>query len=336
VSVGPSTLHGGELEAAATLVKRSKKIAIFSHVNPDGDSIGVGLGLRRALETLGHEVDFIISDPVPELFEYLEDLDKIKFELPEIWYDLMLVADCGDIHRVGRVYHDNEARFLATPILNIDHHDSNTCFGFVNFVDINAASSSELAFRLLERLGATIDAAAATDLLTGIINDTGSFQHSNTDDKVLAIASELRKRGANLELAAFEMFRAKPLSTAKLWGLILSTLHFDERRKIAWAYMTPEMAAKAGAATDESEGLVDYMSGIREADLAAFLKEKEPGNVRLSLRSHGLDCSRICSAFGGGGHIRAAGATFFGSIPEAETQITQVFDELCLTESPAS
>jgi phosphoesterase RecJ-like protein len=329
VTVAPDVTTGGELDNAAELVRRSKKIAIFSHVNPDGDSIGVGLGLKRGVESIGHHADFVISDKVPEVFEYLPDVERILYHLPDDRYDLLLVADCGDIHRVGRIYHDNEDRFLATPILNLDHHDSNTLFGIVNYVDITAASSSELAFRLLERLGATIDSQIATDLLTGIINDTGSFQHSNTDAKVLQIASELRRHGADLELAAFEMFRAKPISSAKLWGLILSTLHLDEQRKIAWAYMTPEMAREAGASSDESEGLVDYMSGIREAELAAFLKEKEPGNVRVSLRSHGIDCSRICSAFGGGGHIRAAGATILATIPEAKNELTRVFDELC-------
>jgi len=320
-------LTGGRLEEAADLVRKSHRIAIFSHVNPDGDSIGVGLGLKRGLATLGKEADFVISDPVPEVFEYLPSVESVLHDLPGGQYDLMLVADCGDIHRVGRIYHDNEERFLAAKILNLDHHDSNTCFGLVNYVDVTAASSSELAFRLLEQLGADVDGGTATDLLTGIINDTGSFQHSNTDAKVLQVAAELRKRGADLELAAFEMFRAKPLSTAKLWGLILSTLHLDDQRRIAWAYMTPEMAEKAGATTDESEGLVDYMSGIREADLAAFLKEKEPGNVRVSLRSHGIDCSRICAHFGGGGHIRAAGATINATIAEAEQLITAVFDD---------
>jgi bifunctional oligoribonuclease and PAP phosphatase NrnA len=327
------TLYGGELVAAAELVDRSQKIAIFSHVNPDGDSIGVGLGLKRGLTTLDREVDFVISDPVPEMFQYLPDWETIKYELPRSHYDLMLVADCGDIHRVGKIYHDNEERFLATPILNLDHHDSNTRFGHVNYVDENAASSSELAFRLLELLGAAIDKHTATDLLTGILNDTGSFQHSNTDDKVLQIASELRRRGADLELAASEMFRAKKLSTAKLWALILSTLHLDVKRRIVWAHMTPEMLKKAGATSDESEGVVDEMSGIREAKLAAFLKEKDVGTVRVSLRSHGIDCSRICAAFGGGGHIRASGATINANIADAERLITEVFDELCETGS---
>lgn len=329
-------LEGGEIDAAADLVRRSQTIAIVSHINPDGDSIGVGLGLRRGLASLGARAVFAISDPVPELFEYLPDVETILHDLPDWDYDLMLVADCGDIDRAGRIYLENRDLFARTPILNLDHHDSNTCFGTVNFVDVTAASSSELAFRLLERLGAQIDAETATDLLTGIINDTGSFQHSNTDVKVLRIAAELRKHGADLELAAFEMFRAKPLSTAKLWGFILSTLHLDPRRGIVWAHMTPEMAREAGAESDESEGLVDYMSGIREAGVAAFLKEKEPGNVRVSLRSHGIDVSRICSAFGGGGHIRAAGCSIHAPIPEAEKMITQVFDELCLSPSPES
>jgi phosphoesterase RecJ-like protein len=327
------TMTGGELGLAADLITKSKRIAIFSHVNPDGDSVGVGLGLKRGLDSLGKEVHFVISDPVPELFEYLPSVETIKHELPAGTYDLMLVADCGDIDRVGRIYNENRDRFDTTKILNLDHHDSNTCFGLVNYVDVTAASSSELAFRLLERLGAEIDSGAATSLLTGIINDTGSFQHSNTDAKVLSVAAELRIRGADLELAAFEMFRAKPFSTAKLWGLILSTLHFDAKRDIAWAYMTPEMATQSDASSSESEGLVDYMSGIREAQLAAFLKEREPGSVRVSLRSHGIDCSRICSAFGGGGHIRAAGATIEGTIAEAEKMLTAVFDEQLATAS---
>ncbi len=324
------------IDDAANLIRRSERIAIFSHVNPDGDSIGVGLGLQRGLQSLGHPADFVISDPVPEVFEYLPDVERIRHELSDDTYDLFVIADCGDIDRVGRVYHENQDRFRSTPILNMDHHDSNTCFGQVNVVDVTAASSSELAFRLLERMGAEIDADAATDLLTGIINDTGSFQHSNTDAKVLRIASELRRHGADLELAAFEMFRAKPLSTAKLWGLILSTLRLDPARHIVWAHMTPGMTGEAGAASDESEGVVDYMSGIREAQVAAFLKEKEPGNVRVSLRSHGFDVSKICATLGGGGHIRAAGATVHGSIAEAERVITEVYDRLCAKSSAES
>ena len=146
---------------------------------------------------------------------------------------------------------------------------------------------------------------------------------------MLRIAADLRKHGADLELGGFRDVRAKPLSTAKLWGLILSTLHIDADRGIVWAHMSPAMAVEAAASSDESEGLVDYMSGIREAQLAAFLKEKDQGAIRVSLRSHGIDCSRICAAFGGGGHIRAAGATIHGSIPEAERMITQVFDGGC-------
>lgn len=324
------------VQAAAALVRRSHSIAIFSHVNPDGDSIGVGLGLQRGLRSAGHETCFAISDPLPQIFEYLPDVDTIQHSLPDRDFDLFLVADCGDIQRVGRLYEENERRFRRTPILNLDHHDSNTMFGMVNYVDITAASSSELAFNLLEELKVAIDGATATSFLTGIINDTGSFQHSNTDARVLQIASSLRHYGGDLEQSAFEMFRAKPLSTAKLWGLVLATLRLDEERGIVWAHMTPAMAREAGAATDESEGVVDYMSGIREATIAAFLKEREPGIVRVSLRSHGLDVSQICSTFGGGGHIRAAGCTIHGTLREAEQQISQVFDELWQPAFPES
>jgi phosphoesterase RecJ-like protein len=317
------------VEDATEIIRRSHTIAIFSHVNPDGDSVGVGLGLWRGLRSLGYDVVFAISDPVPEVLQYLPDVETIQFSLPDKPYDLLLVADCGDVARVGRLYEENLKLFESLPILNLDHHDSNTCFGTANFVDHTAASSSELAFRLLERLGAKIDARTATDLLTGIINDTGSFQHSNTDGRVLHIASELRNRGGDLERAAFEMFRAKPFSTAKLWGIILSTLELDEERAIVWAFMSPEMAKASGARSDESEGVVDYMSGIQGATIAAFLKEREPGTIRVSLRSHGFDVSQICRSFGGGGHIQAAGCTINATLPEAKQRLIEVYDELC-------
>jgi bifunctional oligoribonuclease and PAP phosphatase NrnA len=333
--IEPDTLLcQGKVDDAAEIIRQSHIIAIFSHVNPDGDSVGVGLGLWRGLRSLGYDAVFAISDPVPEVLRYLPDVETIQFAVPQKQYDLLLVADCGDVERVGRLYEENRSLFESTPILNLDHHDSNTCFGTANLVDHTAASSSEIAFRLLERLGARIDSQTATDLLTGIINDTGSFQHSNTDGRVLHIASELRNRGGDLERAAFEMFRAKPFSTAKLWGIILSTLEMDQERGIVWAYMSPTMAEQAGSRSDESEGVVDYMSGIQGATIAAFLKERDPGIVRVSLRSHGFDVGQICRAFGGGGHIQAAGCTINATLPEARRRITEVYDELC-TALPA-
>lgn len=327
--MSPSYSVKAGLKDAVELVSRSQRVAIFSHVNPDGDSVGVALGLYRGLLALGCEACVALSDPVPILYQYLADIEAVLADLPDHPFDLFFVADCGDIDRIGRLYTENRERFERTPVLNLDHHDSNTMFGTVNYVDVTAASSSELAYYLLQKLEVDIDPEIATDLLTGIVNDTASFQHSNTDSRVLQVAADLRARRGNLEQVAFEMFRAKPLSTARLWGAILSTLKQDPSRGIVWAYMTERMAEETEAASDESEGIVDYMSGIREARMAVFLKEREPGVIRASLRSRGVDVSQICRALGGGGHIRAAGCTIRGSLAAAEKCLTRAYDELC-------
>jgi phosphoesterase RecJ-like protein len=191
----------------------------------------------------------------------------------------------------------------------------------------------------VERLNVAIDAVIATQLLNGIVHGTRSFQHPYTNAKAEQIASQLHRAGANLEPASSGMFRAKRTNPFKLWGLILGTLHLDTERRIVWAHMTRDMADEAGAAAGDSEGVVEDMAGIREADLAGFLEECEPGNVHVSLRScgsdvrsaeikPGIDCTRICRAFGGGGDFVAAGATIDGTIDDAERMITEVFDEL--------
>ena len=57
----------------------------------------------------------------------------------------------------------------------------------------------------------------------------------------------------------------------------------------------------------------------------------EPGKCRVSMRSKGVDVSSIAASFGGGGHIRAAGATLYTSLEQAEEQVTAAllaaFDE---------
>ena len=64
---------------------------------------------------------------------------------------------------------------------------------------------------------------------------------------------------------------------------------------------------------------------IEGVDVGICVKEKKPGVFKASLRtSKLLNAAEICSAFGGGGHARAAGCSFNNmTLAEAVDRITE-------------
>ena len=94
----------------------------------------------------------------------------------------------------------------------------------------------------------------------------------------------------------------------KLAGSVLSEMQYDDKAQMAYSFVTIEMREKVGCAYDEVEGLIELVRRSREADVACMVKEFEPGDFRVSLRSLGtVDVCEIASNFGGGGHRYAAG-----------------------------
>ena len=84
------------------------------------------------------------------------------------------------------------------------------------------------------------------------------------------------------------------------------------------ATMTAEMLRETGTQAVASEGFIDLLASTKAADVTILFKEADPSETRLSVRtSSRADAVAITSAFGGGGHARAAGATVNAPLDEA-------------------
>lgn len=317
------------LQAAAECLLRAEHIVVVSHVNPDADAIGSTLGLVQGLRALGKRAVGALSDPVPDYARFLAGADEIASELPTGGVDLIVSADAADIERVGRLYATNRDYFAATPILNIDHHQTNPMFGSVNHVDPHASSTSELVFRVLTQLSAPIDPATATALLFGIFGDTGSFQNGATTPGALVTAAHLVKLGADNQRVSFQLFECKRFVAARLWGRIMSTIELDVERHIVFGYLSQEMLQAEGATVDETEGVAEYLRGVQEGTVVVLMKETPEGEMRISMRSRPeVDVAAIATALGGGGHRQAAGFTIPGPYQAAKDVITETYDRL--------
>lgn len=231
-------------------------------------------------------------------------------------YDLIIVLDASDLSRLGTLFEENTSLFYETPTINIDHHASNDYFGKVNWVDLTATSTAEILVALLESLSGQLgtnllDENIATNLLTGIITDTDSFQNQNTTPKSLTVAAQLVAAGARQQEIVQKIYKTKPLSTLKLWGTALTNLIVENRAHggaFVWSVLSEEDYKKAEASLGEEQGLLDdLIKSAPGVDYAILLSQRD-GGVHGSLRAiaQNIDVAAIAQSFGGGGHAPAA------------------------------
>lgn len=299
---------------ACVLVLGAQRIVLSTHAGPDGDGIGSMVGLTLALRGLGKTAAMVCSDPVPPDLAFVPLADEIRVvpQLTTLAFtpDLIIVCDSASLARLGAVYADSRPLFAALPILNLDHHQTNTHFGRVNLVDTTAAATAEVVHELRERLQVEITQAAATALMTGLVTDTMGFRTDNVTPRTLALAAHLLEHGAPLEEISHRVFHATRFEKLKLWGYGLANLRRSEDGRIAWVQLPREVRKELGAKETDLMGLASLIEGMEGADVAilAWDKRKDPLRTGISLRSRTVDVAAIAQTLGGGGHPGAAGA----------------------------
>lgn len=293
----------------AEVLRGAERISTFCHENPDGDALGAAIAITLAAERLGKQAEVVSVDPPPPFLGFLPGVERVRSS-PALEPDVAVVVDAGELSRIGSVVTERADWFARARIVNIDHHVSNPGFGVAVWVDPQAAATCELVTLLLPELGVTLDVELATALMAGIVQDTHTFAHPNATARTLRVAAQLVEAGAPLAAINRAIYADKPFSTLALWGLILAGIEQRADGRIVHASMTVAMLATANELPTASEGFIDLLASTRTADVTVLFKEVGLAQTRVSVRtSSGADAVAITSAFGGGGHPRAAGCT---------------------------
>lgn len=306
------------MDDAIRLIKESDNILIASHVQPDGDSIGSILALGMAIEKLKGKVRILKVDDIPSDYQFLPNIELIK-EFDDENIDLFIALDCGDMERLGS---GKKLALKAKQIVNIDHHITNDNFGDLNIVSPSSAATGELVYKIIKKMDVQIDKNIATCLYTAISTDTGSFMYSNTTYKTHLIVAELLKIGININDININLYQSRSMERTKLFLDSLDTLEILLDDKVAIVTTTQDMLESNDAKLEDTEGIISFVRDIDTVEVACLLKEINESEVKVSIRSKkAIDVSKICNKFNGGGHIRAAGCTIYGSIKEAKKLI---------------
>ncbi len=289
------------------LIDANQDILIFGHKDADGDTLGCSLAFAEALRSAGKQVWVLIPPPLPQMYTFLPGFSDIQEEPPHgIDPQLAFFFDSGNLERSGA----SVKRIAAhATIVNIDHHPSNSRFGDLNVIDADASAVGQMVMQMLDYFGFSITPTIAANLYVALLTDTGGFRHENTTPQALEDAARLARLGADPGHIATLVYKMRPETTLKLSGLALATMRVELEGKLAWAKVTRRMLRDVGAVMSESEGIIDTLNSIAGLELAILFKEVHGELTKISVRSRGgVDAAAMCAVFGGGGHIRAAGA----------------------------
>lgn len=311
------------MEKIDVLLAGMSLVAIAGHTRPDGDCTGSTLALYNYIKNNYPSIRVTLYlEPIPNIFKFLQRSDEIVSDFSEdVTYDLFFSLDCGDGGRLGGALRYFDA---AKKTVCIDHHISNQSFADVNDVQPEASSTSELVFGLLDEEKITKEIAEC--LYVGMVHDTGLFQYSCTSSKTMNIAGKLMDKGIDYPRIVDQTFFEKTFEQNQILGtaLLKAKRHFDDR--CITCILTAQDMADCHALPKHLEGIVSHLRSTKGVDTAVLLYENSDGTYKVSMRSNGaVDVAAICVKYGGGGHVRAAGATMSG---DPEQILRQLLEEI--------
>jgi len=292
---------------AKNLIQHAGKILIASHAHPDPDAIGATLAVKRIAENLNREAALYNIDGVPDYLKFLPGVAAIKETVDYDGVDLIIGVDYGSFNRLGL----DEEKIAGIPFLTFDHHTASDQRGFL-IIDENISSTCEILYHFLNYLEIKVDKDLATCLLAGIYEDTGGFRHSNTGETTLKIAGELLLKGAPLNKIVKYVDQNDLPNVLKFWAMGLNRTYFDEQAGVVFSFIPYSNFSDSSKEIANFSGLPHLLSTVPEAKMSALMIEKEPGVIKVSLRSQqerGVDVARGASFFGGRGLRLSAGFT---------------------------
>ena len=313
------------VKSVCRLLTENNNFAVYTHENPDADTVGSCFALVLALRLAGKRAYPVCCDKIPVSLTFLTGGERNFFEeeLPPDFSPVFRISvDVASPSQLGKYM--NHAREMC---LVLDHHKTHESYAPVRIVDSQAAACAEIVYRLVNRLlSGRIPEEIASLLYAALAADTGGFRYANTTPFTHKIAAKLIEHGANHASICRDLFECKTKSALAAEAFAMANVQYFCGGKISYVCMT-EADKKAGGFDEEDT--YDVINAIRRADgvkVAVFVRERADGSYKISTRSScDIDVSKICAIFGGGGHFGAAGCVVSSS--EVDSAVKRIIKE---------
>lgn len=306
------------LNDAVRFLEERDNFLLMAHVAPDGDTLGSCLALKLLLEQLGKRAQVICDDPVPHLYAFLPGATDVLPPDASVDADVFVAVDCADMGRTGSQW----SRVGTKPSLCIDHHITNQGFAQTNYIE-DCAATGELITLLYDALHEPVSPEAGACLYTAIATDTGNFAYSSVTPRTFALMGKVMESGFDLPECNRLLYRNKRFQRLRMSARTVENAKLYRNGQVIVAALSQAEVEAVGGCKADAEGIIDSLRDVETVQVACFLRE-EGAQVKLSLRAKTkVDCAALAKVYGGGGHVRAAGATLHMPLAEAEAEVTK-------------
>lgn len=292
-------------EAAARLLE-TDNILILTHKNPDGDAIGSGIAIALALQQKGKHCRVCWTGELAGFYSLITGC----YQPDEIGEpDFVLAVDLAN----PRLLPEDTIGYSDSVDMVIDHHATSVEFARETLLESAASCCAEIIFKVINAMGCSVTTDIANCIYVGLSTDTGCFRYSNTTADNHLLAAQLVSLGVNIAKFNELIFGQKSRARIEIERRALSGMEFTSSGKICIITITRSMLEETNCIESDIEGIATIPKAIEGVEAGITLREQENGNWKISLRTASLDAAEICSLFGGGGHIRAAGCECSGT-----------------------
>lgn len=309
------------VEKCAQILREKDNILILTHAHPDGDTLGCGFALCRALLELGKKARVICADEIQKKYAYLmQDLDMPSFD-----EDYVVAVDVATENLLGSL----QEVYGGKIDMCIDHHGSNTDYAKYLLLNADAAAACEIIFKVIKALGVDIDKNIANCLYTGLTTDTGCFRYSSATSNTYRAAAELIDLGADNGKINRIMFETKTKTYAALERMAIEGMQFFCNERICVITVTQDMYKKTGSNEQETEAIAPLTRQTEGVEIGLTIREKPDGTCKCSIRTYeSVDASALAACFGGGGHKQASACKFDCGVDEAKQMLVKKGEEM--------
>ncbi len=283
-------------------IESAHRIIIHRHTNPDGDAIGSQVGLKELLVANYPDKEVLMVGDAPGRYAFVAGSSPDVVEDSAYGDALAIVLDTS-----AKTLISDDRYALAPHSARLDHHIFVEKICEHEVTDTSYESCCGLIAAMSREAGWTLTPAAAKALYTGMVTDSGRFRYDSTTAQTFEVAAYLM----SVPFDTNDIFRnlyTDDFRFIRLRAEFVLKIRFTEK-KVAYIYTTKEEAASYGVSTFTiSRGMVNTMGEIRGVDIWVNFTETEDG-VLCELRSSCYNINQIAVKYGGGGHLKASGAT---------------------------
>lgn len=298
------------MQTIKSMIDSADTIAVLSHTNPDGDTVGCALAMVLVLQKMGKKVVSICDCALPRDLSALPHADIFAKGDRLGEYDLAIAVDCATLGMLGE-----SAAVLpkCRHSLCIDHHLIHDDYCEYDFVRIAAANAENIFDILFAQYPTLVDVEVAECLYTAIITDSGGFCYSSVTPHTHEAAARLLAYGLDNERICYEQLRKQELRVLKMRTEAYAKAVYEFDNRVAIVVFSLELQAKYQADLEDMTGALVDMMRATEVQIALSMVEVKPRQYKISARSKGnYSAADICQTFGGGGHRNAAGCRLNG------------------------